>query len=296
MREKTDYLQNRKLKKKTRAIYMDPLSTTESLKRDLTSALSSSSSREQHSLDVVKKRIQRALDFVVLSDGKTSEDRLKKIFIANDAEDASRVVVAGEEEEEELDKIETLAQFFYQCASVDLTPRAFDERLENLTTTTPTTTSTPGGGGGGEKVGKKAKISEETKDALRQTYVKNKTRLTRACRDLAEIEDEKTTERLENIEWRMSVETSSRLRQNRRHAEKEEDDVNAAFGGDRLRYVVKMTLRSLDEKTNEPKRRVEVFECSYETLKKLSDDVDKCREKSEDARARRIRRFVRRPT
>ena len=143
---------------------------------------------------------------------------------------------------------------------------------------------------------KKAKISEETKDALRQTYVKNKTRLTRACRDLAEIEDEKTMERLENIEWRMSVETSSRLRQNRRHAEKEEDDVNAAFGGDRLRYVVKMTLRSLDEKTNEPQRRVEVFECSYETLKKLSDDVDKCREKSEDARARRIRRFVRRPT
>ena len=278
---------------------MDPLSTTESLKRDLTSALSSSSSyssssREQHSLDVVKKRIQCALDFVVLSDGKTNEDRLKKIFIANDAEDASRVVVAGEEEEE-LDKIETLAQFFYQCASVDLTPRAFDERLENLTTTT-TTTSTPGVGGGGEKVGKKAKISEETKDALRQTYVKNKTRLTRACRDLAEIEDEKTTERLENIEWRMSVETSSRLRQNRRHAEKEEDDVNDAFGGDRLRYVVKMTLRSLDEKTNEPKRRVEVFECSYETLKKLSDDVDKCREKSEDARARRIRRFVRRPT
>ena len=276
---------------------MDPLSTTESLKRDLTSALSCfsfsfPSSREQRSLDVIKKRIQRALDFVVLNGGKTSEDRLEKIFIANDAEDASGVA----EEEEELDKIETLAQFFYQCASVDLTPRAFDERLENLTTTTPTTTSTPGGGGGGEKVGKKAKISEETKDALRQTYVKNKTRLTRACRDLAEIEDEKTTERLENIEWRMSVETSSRLRQNRRHAEKEEDDVNAAFGGDRLRYVVKMTLRSLDEKTNEPKRRVEVFECSYETLKKLSDDVDKCREKSEDARARRIRRFVRRPT
>jgi hypothetical protein len=270
---------------------MDPLSTTESLKRDLTSALSSSSSREQHSLDVVKKRIQCALDFVVLNDGKTSEDRLKKIFIANDADDASGVA----EEEEELDKIETLAQFFYQCASVDLTPRAFDERLENLTTTT-TTTLTTGGGGGGEKVGKKAKISEETKDALRQTYVKNKTRLTRACRDLAEIEDEKTMERLENIEWRMSVETSSRLRQNRRHAEKEEDDVNAAFGGDRLRYVVKMTLRSLDEKTNEPQRRVEVFECSYETLKKLSDDVDKCREKSEDARARRIRRFVRRPT
>jgi len=275
---------------------MDPLSTTESLKRDLTSALSSfssSSSREQqHSLDVVKKRIQFALDFVVLNGGgKTSEDRLKKIFIASDAEGAGGVA----EEEEELDKIETLAQFFYQCASVDLTPRAFDERLENLTTTTPTTL-TPGGGGGGEKVGKKAKISEETKDALRQTYVKNKTRLTRACRDLAEIEDEKTTERLENIEWRMSVETSSRLRQNRRHAEKEEDDVNAAFGGDRLRYVVKMTLRSLDEKTNEPKRRVEVFECSYETLKKLSDDVDKCREKSEDARARRIRRFVRRPT
>ena len=225
---------------------MDPLSTTESLKRDLTSALSSSfSSREQHSLDVVKKRIQCALDFVVLSVGKTSEDRLKKIFIANDADDASGVA----EEEDELDKIETLAQFFYQCASVDLTPRAFDERLENLTTTTPTTTlTTPGGGGGGEKVGKKAKISEEMKDALRQTYVKNKTRLTRACRDLAEIEDEKTTERLENIEWRMSVETSSRLRQNRRHAEKEEDDVNAAFGGDRLRYVVKMTLRSLDEK------------------------------------------------
>ena len=158
---------------------MDPLSTTESLKRDLTSALSSSSSssscsREQHSLDVVKKRIQCALDFVVLSDGKTNEDRLKKIFIANDAEDASRVVVAGEEEE--LDKIETLAQFFYQCASVDLTPRAFDERLENLTTTTTTTTlTTGGGGGGGEKVGKKAKISEETKDALRQTYVKKKT-------------------------------------------------------------------------------------------------------------------------
>lgn len=270
---------------------MDPLSTTESLKRDLTSALSSSfSSREQHSLDVVKKRIQCALDFVVLSVGKTSEDRLKKIFIANDADDASGVA----EEEDELDKIETLAQFFYQCASVDLTPRAFDERLENLTTTTTTTLTT--GGGGGEKVRKKAKISEETKDALRQTYVKNKTRLTRACRDLAEIEDEKTMERLENIEWRMSVETSSRLRQNRRHAEKEEDDVNAAFGGDRLRYVVKMTLRSLDEKTNEPQRRVEVFECSYETLKKLSDDVDKCREKSEDARARRIRRFVRRPT
>lgn len=274
---------------------MDPLSTTESLKRDLTSALSSfssSSSREQrHSLDVVKKRIQFALDFVVLSGGgKTSEDRLKKIFIASDAEDAGGVA----DEEEELDKIETLAQFFYQCASVDLTPRAFDERLENLTTTTTTTLTT--GGGGGEKVGKRAKISEETKETLRQTYVKNKTRLTRACRDLAEIEDEKTTERLENIEWRMSVETSSRLRQNRRHAEKEEDDVNAAFGGDRLRYVVKMTLRSLDEKTNEPKRRVEVFECSYETLKKLSDDVDKCREKSEDARARRIRRFVRRPT
>ena len=280
---------------------MDPLSTTESLKRDLTSALSCfsfsfPSSREQRSLDVIKKRIQRALDFVVLNGGKTSEDRLEKIFIANDAEDASGVA----EEEEELDKIETLAQFFYQCASVDLTPRAFDERLENLTTTTTTTITAGGGGGGGggggEKVGKRAKISEETKDALRQTYVKNKTRLTRACRDLAEIEDEKTTERLENIEWRMSVETSSRLRQNRRHAEKEEDDVNAAFGGDRLRYVVKMTLRSLDEKTNEPKRRVEVFECSYETLKKLSDDVDKCREKSEDARARRIRRFVRRPT
>jgi hypothetical protein len=269
---------------------MDPLSTTESLKRDLTSALSSSSRERQHSLDVVKKRIQFALDFVVLNGGgKTSEDRLKKIFIASDAEDAGGVA----EEEEELDKIETLAQFFYQCASVDLTPRAFDDRLENLTTTTTTTLTT---GGGGEKVGKRAKISEETKETLRQTYVKNKTRLTRACRDLAEIEDEKTTERLENIEWRMSVETSSRLRQNRRHAEKEEDDVNAAFGGDRLRYVVKMTLRSLDEKTNEPKRRVEVFECSYETLKKLSDDVDKCREKSEDARARRIRRFVRRPT
>jgi len=126
---------------------------------------------------------------------------------------------------------------------------------------------------------------------------------------MAEMEDEKTTERLEKIEWRMSVETSSRMRQNRRRRrkgrdggeEEESEGENGGVGvegGDRLRYVVKVTLRSVGEKKNNAaaKRRVEVFECSYETLKKLSEDVEKCREKSEDARARRIRRFVKRPT
>ena len=119
---------------------------------------------------------------------------------------------------------------------------------------------------------------------------------------MAEMEDEKTTEQLEKIEWRMSAETSSRMRQNRgRHREGRdgrEEEESEGVGGDRLRYVVKVTLRSVGEKKNNAaaKRRVEVFECSYETLKKLSEDVEKCREKSEDARARRIRRFVKRPT
>ena len=102
-------------------------------------------------------------------------------------------------DEKELEKIETLAEFFYQCASVDLNPHAFDVRLENVTNSSS----------------KMSSISEETKASLRSAYVRNKTELTRACRTIAEMEDEKTTEQLEKIEWRMSAETSSRMRQNR---------------------------------------------------------------------------------
>ena len=107
------------------------------------------------------------------------------------------------------------------------------------------------------------------------------------------MEDEKTMERIEKVEWRMDVETSSRMRQNRGGGGGggEGDDIV----GDRLRYVVKVTLRRLNE-NYVAERRVDVFECSYDALKKLSEEVEKCLEKSEDARAKRIRRFVRRPT
>ena len=265
---------------------MDPLATTERFERDFREALSLNSSSSSSSVVfgatakvVVKTRIQFALE-AVLSSAATTRD-----VYYDDTDDYP-------DDEKELEKIETLAEFFYQCASVDLNPHAFDVRLENVTSSSVSSL-----------------ISEETKASLRSAYVRNKTELTRACRIMAEMEDEKTTERLEKIEWRMSAETSSRMRQNRgRHRkgrggrEKEESEGEnggvGVEGGDRLRYVVKVTLRSVGEKKNNAaaKRRVEVFECSYETLKKLSEDVEKCREKSEDARARRIRRFVKRPT
>ena len=255
---------------------MDPLATTERFEREFREALSFNSSLSSSSNKVVKTRIQFALEAVL------SATTPRDVYDTKDDEH-----YPFDSDEKELEKIETLAEFFYQCASVDLNPHAFDVRLENVTNSSS----------------KMSSISEETKASLRSAYVRNKTELTRACRTLAEMEDEKTTEQLEKIEWRMSAETSSRMRQNRgRHREGRdgrEEEESEGVGGDRLRYVVKVTLRSVGEKKKNAaaaKRRVEVFECSYETLKKLSEDVEKCREKSEDARARRIRRFVKRPT
>ena len=253
---------------------MDPLATTERFEREFREALSFNSSLSSSSNKVVKTRIQFALEAVL------SATTPRDVYDTKDDEH-----YPFDSDEKELEKIETLAEFFYQCASVDLNPHAFDVRLENVTNSSS----------------KMSSISEETKASLRSAYVRNKTELTRACRTIAEIEDEKTTEQLEKIEWRMSAETSSRMRQNRgRHREGRdgrEEEESEGVGGDRLRYVVKITLRSVGEKKNAmAKRRVEVFECSYETLKKLSEDVEKCQEKSEDARARRIRRFVKRPT
>ena len=251
---------------------MDPLATTERFEREFREALSFNSSLSSSSDKVVKTRIQFALEAVL------SATTPRDVYDAKDDEH-----YPFDSDEKELEKIETLAEFFYQCASVDLYPHAFDVRLENVTSSA-------------------SSISEETKASLRRAYVRNKTELTKACRIMAEMEDEKTTEQLEKIEWRMSAETSSRMRQNRgRHREGRdgrEEEESEGVGGDRLRYVVKVTLRSVGEKKKNAmaKRRVEVFECSYETLKKLSEDVEKCREKSEDARARRIRRFVKRPT
>lgn len=256
---------------------MDPLATTERFEREFREALSFNSSLSSSSDKVVKTRIQFALEAVL------SATTPRDVYDTKDDEH-----YPFDSDEKELEKIETLAEFFYQCASVDLYPHAFDVRLENVTNSSSKMSSI---------------ISEETKASLRSAYVRNKTELTRACRTLAEMEDEKTTEQLEKIEWRMSAETSSRMRQNRgRHREGRdgrEEEESEGVGGDRLRYVVKVTLRSVGEKKKNAaaaKRRVEVFECSYETLKKLSEDVEKCREKSEDARARRIRRFVKRPT
>jgi len=255
---------------------MDPLATTERFEREFREALSFNSSLSSSSDKVVKTRIQFALEAVL------SATTPRDVYDTKDDEH-----YPFDSDEKELEKIETLAEFFYQCASVDLYPHAFDVRLENVTNSSSKMSSI---------------ISEETKASLRSAYVRNKTELTRACRIMAEMEDEKTTEQLEKIEWRMSAETSSRMRQNRgRHREGRdgrEEEESEGVGGDRLRYVVKVTLRSVGEKKNNAaaKRRVEVFECSYETLKKLSEDVEKCREKSEDARARRIRRFVKRPT
>ena len=263
---------------------MDPLATTERFEREFrealsfNSSLSSSSSVVGATHKVVKTRIQFALEAVL----STTRD----VYYDDTKDDE---YYPDDSDEKELEKIETLAEFFYQCASVDLNPHAFDARLENVTNSSS----------------KMSSMSEETKASLRRAHVRNKTELTKACRIMAEMEDEKTTEQLEKIEWRMSAETSSRMRQNRgRHREgrdgREEEESEGGVGvegGDRLRYVVKVTLRSVGEKKNKAaKRRVEVFECSYETLKKLSEDVEKCREKSEDARARRIRRFVKRPT
>ena len=258
---------------------MDPLATTERFEREFREALATNTV-------VVKTRIQFASEAVL------SATTPRDAHYDDTDDDDEYPPFKDDDTLKELEKIETLAEFFYQCASVDLTPHAFDVRLENVTNSSSTSL-----------------MSEETKAFLRRAYARNKTQFTRACRTMAEMEDEKTTERLEKIEWRMSAETSSRMRQNRgRHRkgrggreEEESEGENGGVGvegGDRLRYVVKVTLRSVGEKKNNAaaKRRVEVFECSYETLKKLSEDVEKCREKSEDARARRIRRFVKRPT
>ena len=261
-------------KTKTKTTTMDPLPTTASLKRDVQRALWVSNQTGRKSA-LLEKRIQSAVDAVAFCALPTTR------VVADDDDDSDDDSDEEEEEEEELAKIETLAQFFYQCASVDLTPRGFDERLDVVC------------GGDDENVNDDIvrSIPTETKRALRDAYVKNKTRLTSACRNLAEMEDEKTMERIEKVEWRMDVETSSRMRQNRGGGGGEGDDIV----GDRLRYVVKVTLRRLNE-NYVAERRVDVFECSYDALKKLSEEVEKCLEKSEDARAKRIRRFVRRPT
>ena len=259
---------------------MDPLPTTASLKRDVQRALWVSNQTGRKSA-LLEKRIQSAVDAVAFCALPTT--RVVVVADDDDDDDSDDDSDEEEEEEEELAKIETLAQFFYQCASVDLTPRGFDERLDVVC------------GGDDENVVKDdivRSIPTETKRALRDAYVKNKTRLTRACRNLAEMEDEKTMERIEKVEWRMDVETSSRMRQNRGGGGGGEGD---DIVGDRLRYVVKVTLRRLNE-NYVAERRVDVFECSYDALKKLSEEVEKCLEKSEDARAKRIRRFVRRPT
>ena len=268
-------------KETTTTTTMDPLPTTASLKRDVQRALWVSNQTGRKSA-LLEKRIQSAVDAVAFCALPTT--RVVVVADDDDDDDSDDDSDEEEEEEEELAKIETLAQFFYQCASVDLTPRGFDERLDVVC------------GGDDENVVKDdivRSIPTETKRALRDAYVKNKTRLTRACRNLAEMEDEKTMERIEKVEWRMDVETSSRMRQNRGGGGGggEGDDIV----GDRLRYVVKVTLRRLNE-NYVAERRVDVFECSYDALKKLSEEVEKCLEKSEDARAKRIRRFVRRPT
>ena len=263
-------------KKKKKKKKMDPLPTTASLKRDVQWALLGSTTGRQ---SVLEKRIQSAVDAVAFCACFSSSLPTREEEEEDDDSDEE------EEEEEELAKIETLAHFFYQCASVDLTPRGFDERLDVV--------CPPGGDDDDVNDDIVRSIPTETKRALRDAYVKNKTRLTRACRNLAEMEDEKTMERIEKVEWRMDVETSSRMRQNRGGGGGGGggDDIV----GDRLRYVVKVTLRRLNE-NYVAERRVDVFECSYDALKKLSEEVEKCLEKSEDARAKRIRRFVRRPT
>ena len=92
------------------------------------SSLSSSSDK------VVKTRIQFALE-AVLSSAATTRD-----VYYDDTDDYP-------DDEKELEKIETLAEFFYQCASVDLNPHAFDVRLENVTNSSS----------------KMSSISEETK-------------------------------------------------------------------------------------------------------------------------------------
>ena len=249
-------------KKKKKKKTMDPLPTTASLKRDVQWALLGSTTTGRQSSSVLEKRIQSAVDAVAFCACFSSS-----LPTREEEEEEDDDSDEEEEEEEELAKIETLAQFFYQCASVDLTPRGFDERLDVVC------------GGDDENVNDDIvrSIPTETKRALRDAYVKNKTRLTRACRNLAEMEDEKTMERIEKVEWRMDVETSSRMRQNRGGGGGGGgggDDIV----GDRLRYVVKVTLRRLNE-NYVAERRVDVFECSYDALKKLSEEVEKCLEK-----------------
>jgi len=263
-------------KKKKKKTTMDPLPTTASLKRDVQRALWVSNQTGRKSA-LLEKRIQSAVDAVAFCACFSSSLPTREEEEDDDDSDEE------EEEEEELAKIETLAHFFYECASVDLTPRGFDERLDVV--------CPPGGDDDDVNDDIVRSIPTETKRALRDAYVKNKTRLTRACRNLAEMEDEKTMERIEKVEWRMDVETSSRMRQNRGGGGGGEGD---DIVGDRLRYVVKVTLRRLNE-NYVAERRVDVFECSYDALKKLSEEVEKCLEKSEDARAKWIRRFVRRP-
>ncbi len=195
-KEEEEEKKKKKKKKKT----MDPLPTTASLKRDVQWALLGSTTGRQSS--VLEKRIQSAVDAVAFCACFSSS-----LPTREEEEEEDDDSDEEEEEEEELAKIETLAHFFYQCASVDLTPRGFDERLDVV--------CPPGGDDDDVNDDIVRSIPTETKRALRDAYVKNKTRLTRACRNLAEMEDEKTMERIEKVEWRMDVETSSRMRQNR---------------------------------------------------------------------------------
>ena len=109
--------------------------------------------------------------------------------------------------------------------------------------------------------------------------MKNKTRLTRACRNLAEMEDEKTMVTNRKSRVATDVETSSKMRQNREEEEEEKETISSCVTAIRRQSDVETFKRKLRGGKESGRFRMLV-----RREKKLSEEVENAWRRAEDAR------------
>ena len=243
---------------------MNRLATTENARRDFRSATLTNDEKKSDfgNADdddsnsnafveeaMLRRNARRALDLLLLRRGRRRR--------RNEDEDED------EDPQKKKRAMQALAHFFHECASVDLTDAAVEERLQNLRVE-----------------------SAKHRQILREMYAEEREALKRQCKIRAEFEDFELSEgreRFERLEWRLDARTSSRT------------NVNGERKNPELRYVVRLTLRRGGGDEEKGNLRTVDFECDFETMKNLSEDVELCFKRSDDARVRRIRKFIKWP-
>jgi len=258
------------------------IATIDRFKRDLQRALENRSRTLLSGLAIATTLADLAIDDLVMPTKKSAMMFGKRN--SDDEEENSKARNRAIVTEEEEAKIETIKMFFVECARDNLSSFELRERLDQF---------------------------EVPKGRARENVVDLYERNGRAIIELvmkeAEREnEEKRAHRFEKIEWRLSAVTSSRGLVNRFNDDRDEAAADETkrdlLFEPELRYVVRVHLRRNnddddddDDCDDDDGKKVEEFECSFETLRKLSEDVERASERARDQRARRIKKYVRRP-